>query len=76
MTIKLTDSFLRTGKGKIRFFLTELAKAVLIIIVFFFLASLSELAVVAYIAGLSVVILALMGEGVNAIRQTGHGNGN
>lgn len=64
LMIKLIDRIFNRGKGQGLFFLAELLKMALIAAVFYPVSRISETAVLIYILGLSLIVIAIMIEGL------------
>jgi len=65
--IKLLDKQLASARGKAWFFSGAFAKLVLIALLFYPVSRISETAVLCYILGLSVVVIATLVEGIYQI---------
>jgi hypothetical protein len=72
--IRQTDRILEKGKGKTMFFLTSLAKLLVIAGAFFIVSRLAREGVVFFIQGLTTLYLCMAGSGIRQLFKKGsHG---
>ena len=62
LMMRMIDRSLKKGKGQLLFFLATFSKMVVIFGVFYLVSQKSETAVLMYILGLSVIVVAIMTE--------------
>lgn len=68
--IKVVDRYLKKKSGQVLFFSVGFVKIGIISLVFYFLSSISETAVIIFIIGLSTIILSILIEGIFQIFRT------
>ena len=74
MLIRQADRILEKGKGKTMFFLTGLAKLLVITGIFFIVSLLAGKGVIFFIQGLSMIYLGIASAGVRQLLRSGrHG---
>jgi hypothetical protein len=75
ITVKLTDRFLKKGRGKALFFSSELAKAAAIVLYFVFWSPHTFGSTAAFVLGLSAVVVAALAEGARQLLRPPHRHG-
>lgn len=68
--VKLIDRYFDKGEGKARLFAFMFAKLIVIAGVFYPISKISEIAVLCYIVGLSVIVISTMMEGIYQIYRS------
>lgn len=72
--MKTVDRLLRRSRGKVLFFALEIGKLAVVSATFVLTARISDGAALSYFLGISVIVLAIMGEGARLVwRSVFHG---